>query len=82
MRAPAFAACSMTASTSGFARQIVADRELRRAERRLGETRVMGEIVASPSRKLEPALQLEECNGAVLELRTEMPSVGSPSPSR
>ena len=49
-----------------FARHVMADRELRRAVARLGEATVMCEIVASPGRKLEPALQLEERNCAVL----------------
>ena len=50
---------------------VVAEREFRRAGGRSGEATVMGEIVASPDRELEPVLQLEEGNRPVLELSAD-----------
>ncbi len=50
---------------------VVADGELERAWRLHGHAAVRREALAWPQRQLQPRLQIEECDGSVLELRAD-----------
>src|SRR5690606_23623884 len=52
----------------GARRHVVAERHLGRAARTLGDAAVGCDALARPDREAQPALELEERDGAVLEL--------------